>query len=179
MKILSLLSLLSFSHYVGAAKNGIVGFGIDIFPDLCCQSCTDSLSTLYLSCTTFPDTNTTSSMRKRHGDEDMAGMPTTSDECRASNLPWLQTMAHCIQQNCNAVGFEASKQALCFSKHAVAGAAEPTFQKCLPAKVPTVEVAGDAVWLNSTSLVNSELYYSTYGTYAEFERSEVFHTTYS
>ncbi|KAI1357657.1 hypothetical protein F5Y08DRAFT_323812 [Xylaria arbuscula] len=176
---LSVLCLLGFSHHVGAASNGIVGFGIDIFPDLCCQSCSDSLSTLYLSCTTFPDTNTTSSMKKRHGEEDMAGMPTTSDECRAKNIPWLETMAYCIQQNCNAVGFEASKQALCFRQRAVSGASEPTFQKSLPAKTPTIELTGDAVWLNSTSLVNSELYYSTYGTYAEFERSEIFHTTYS
>ncbi|KAI1422444.1 ferric reductase like transmembrane component [Xylaria sp. FL1777] len=175
----SLLSLLSSLHHVGATKNGIVGFGIDIYPDLCCQSCTDSLSTLYLSCTNFPATNTTSSMRKRHGEEDMAGMPTTSDECRASNRPWLETMAYCIQQNCNAVGFEASKQASCFSIQAVAGAAEPTFQNSLPMKAPETELAGDAVWLNSTSLVNSELYHSTYGTYAEFSRSEVFHTTYS
>ncbi|KAI1302543.1 ferric reductase like transmembrane component [Xylaria venustula] len=175
---LSLLFLI-FSHRASAASNGIVGFGIDIYPDLCCQSCSDSLSALYLSCTTFPDTNTTSSMRKRHGDDDMAGMPTTSDECRASNIPWLETMAYCVQQNCDAVGFGASKQATCFSKRAVSGAAEPTFQKSLPVKAPTIELASDAVWLNSTSLVNSELYYSTYGTYTEFSRSEVFHTTYS
>ncbi|GAP93435.1 putative ferric reductase like transmembrane component [Rosellinia necatrix] len=175
----SLLPLLSSLHHVGATKNGIVGFGIDIFPDLCCQACTDSLSSLYLSCTNFSDTNTTSSTSGGHGEEDMAGMPTTSDECRASNRPWLETMAYCVQQNCNAVGFEASKQASCFSLHAVAGAAEPTFQQCLPMKAPATDLTADAVWLNSTSLVNSDLYYSTYGTYAEFERSEIFHTTYS
>ncbi|KAF2968121.1 hypothetical protein GQX73_g5436 [Xylaria multiplex] len=150
--ILSFLPLLSFTHYASAASNGIVGF----------------------------DTNTSSSMmRKRHGEEDMAGMPTTSDDCRASNLPWLETMAYCIQQNCDAVGFGTSKQVSCFSKQAVLGATEPTFQESLPNMAPTVELASDALWLNSTSLVNGELYYNTYGTYAEFERSEVFHTTYS
>ncbi|KAI3336048.1 ferric reductase like transmembrane component-domain-containing protein [Ustulina deusta] len=181
---LLLLSLLTSTRYASAANNGIVGFGIDLYPDLCCQSCRDSLSTLYLSCTVFPDSNGTSSMgtssmKKRHGEETMEGMPTTSDDCRASNLPWLQTMAYCIQQNCDAVGFGTTKQATCFGNQALSGAVKPTFQESLPLVAPTAELARDAVWLNSTSLVNSELYYETYGTYAEFGRSEYLHTKYS
>ncbi|KAI0112500.1 ferric reductase like transmembrane component [Nemania sp. FL0031] len=182
---LFLFSILSYTQYVNAASNGIVGFGIDLYTDLCCQSCRDSLSSLYLSCTTFPDTNSSSSMdgssmKKRHDDGgSMENVPITSDDCRASSLPWLQTMAYCIQQNCNAVGFGTAKQVKCFSKEALAGAAKPTLQESLPATAPTVELVSDAVWLNSTSLVNSELYYSTYGTYAEFGRSEYLHTKYS
>ncbi|KAI0433302.1 ferric reductase like transmembrane component-domain-containing protein [Xylaria sp. FL1042] len=172
-------------QYANATSNGIVGFGIDIYPDLCCQSCRDSLSALYLSCTTFPDTTNASStdssgMKKRHDDGSMdADMPMTSDACRASSQPWLQTMAYCIQQNCNAVGFGITKQVKCFSKEALAGGTTPTFQESLPKIAPSVELAKDAVWLNSTSLVNSELYYDTYGTYAEFGRSENLHTKYS
>ncbi|TRX96499.1 hypothetical protein FHL15_002771 [Xylaria flabelliformis] len=182
--LLFLLSLFSSTQHVSAANDGVVGFGIDLYPDLCCQTCRDSLSTLYLSCTTFPNNNASSmdssGMKKRHDDgEPMANMPMTSDECRTSNLPWLQTMAYCIQQNCNAVGFGTVEQAKCFSKEAVSGAAKPTLQESIPTKVPTVELARDAVWLNATSLVNSELYYATYGTYAEFGRSENYHTKYS
>ncbi|KAI0444143.1 ferric reductase like transmembrane component [Xylaria telfairii] len=182
---LLLLSLLGSTQYASAASNGIVGFGIDLYSDLCCQSCRDSLSTLYLTCTTFPDSNNassmdTSGMRKRHDEGGMdEDMPMTSDDCRASNLPWLQTMAYCIQQNCNAVGFGAAEQVKCFSNQALSGAAKPTLQESLPTTAPTVELASDAVWLNSTSLVNSELYYDTYGTYAEFGRSEYLHTRYS
>ncbi|KAI0855902.1 ferric reductase like transmembrane component [Xylaria cubensis] len=182
--LLFLLSLLSSTQHVSAANDGVVGFGIDLYPDLCCQTCRDSLSTLYLSCTTFPNNNASSmdssGMKKRHDDEaPMANMPMTSDDCRASNLPWLQTMAYCIQQNCNAVGFGTAEQTKCFSKEAVSGAAKPTLQESIPAKVPTVELARDAIWLNATSLVNGELYYATYGTYAEFGRSENYHTKYS
>ncbi|KAK3318921.1 ferric reductase like transmembrane component-domain-containing protein [Apodospora peruviana] len=36
-----------------ASKQGILGFGISLYPDLCCQACHDSLSSLYLTCTTF------------------------------------------------------------------------------------------------------------------------------
>ncbi|RDW85357.1 hypothetical protein BP5796_03682 [Coleophoma crateriformis] len=108
---------------------------------------------------------------------DMSG--TTSDECYASNIPWLQTMAYCIQQNCNADGYSAEKQAKCFSTQAVAGASQPIFQDSLPATVPTVELSADAMWLNATSLVNRDTYYATHGTLGEFARSEYIHTRYS
>lgn len=88
-------------------------------------------------------------------------------------------MAYCIQQNCNADGYPAEKQAKCFSVQAVAGASTPTFQDSLPATAPTVEVAEDAMWLNVTSLVNSDTYYATHGTLGEFARSEYIHTRYS
>ncbi|MCJ1427158.1 hypothetical protein MMC29_005061 [Sticta canariensis] len=110
-------------------------------------------------------------------DMDMTG--TTSDDCYASNIPWLQTMAYCIQQNCNADGYSAQKQAKCFRTQAVASAPEPTFQDSLPDTAPTVELSEDAMWLNVTSVVNRSTYYATYGTLKEFARSEYIHTRYS
>ncbi|AEO65379.1 uncharacterized protein THITE_2154006 [Thermothielavioides terrestris NRRL 8126] len=146
--------------------NGIVGFGISLYPDLCCQACHDSLSSLYLTCTTFTDGGDMAGMDMRKRDMgDMMMMGTTSDECRANNTAWLQTMAYCIQQNCDADGYPADKQAECFSNQAVAGAPKPTFQESLPAVPPTVELPADAVWLNTTSLVNKDLYYSTVALY--------------
>lgn len=165
-----------------AVKNGIVGFGISLSQDLCCQSCHDSLSSLYLSCTTFDEGG---------GGEDMSGMsmdmgtgmhPTgeTSEQCYAINIPWLQTMAYCIQQNCNADGYYGvEKQAKCFRTQAVANALHPTFEDSLPATAPTVELFEDDLWLNVTSLVNRNTYYATHGTLKEFARSEYIHTRYS
>ncbi|KAI1176239.1 ferric reductase like transmembrane component [Nemania sp. FL0916] len=178
------LSLSGFTQHVGATANGIVGFGIELYTDICCQSCRDSLSALYLSCTTFPNSTDTSdmggsSMKKRHDEGPMEGMPMTSDACRASSQPWLQTMAYCIQQNCDAIGYGTEKQTKCFSFEALAGASKPTLQESMPSTPPTVELARDATWLNETSLVNGELYYSTFGTYKEFGRSEYLHTKYS
>ncbi|KAH8656864.1 ferric reductase like transmembrane component-domain-containing protein [Ilyonectria robusta] len=171
-----LLNLFCLVHNASAHKNGIVGFGISLYQDLCCQACHDSLSSLYLTCTTFTDEGSMSGMDM--GDSsDMMG--TTSADCYATNKAWLQTMAYCIQQNCNADGYPAKKQAKCFSNQAVAGASTPTFEDSLPAKAPTSELAGDAVWLNSTNLVNKDLYYATHGTLGEFARSEYLHTRYS
>lgn len=170
--ILSLLFSF-FIHHVSAIENGIVGFGIALYQDVCCQSCHDSLSSLYLNCTTFPEGDDTSMSMS------MDTTATTSDECYATNIPWQQTMAYCIQQNCNADAYSVEKQAKCFSTQAVAGASEPTFQDSLPSAAPTVELLEDAMWLNVTSLVNRNTYYATQGTLKEFARSEYLHTRYS
>jgi hypothetical protein len=161
-----------------ADQGGIVGFGISLYQDLCCQACHDSLSSLYLNCTTFSQDNGMS-MGDMGADMDMAMMGMTSDDCYATNPPWLQTMAYCIQQNCGIDGYPQEKQAECFSVQAVAGASSPTFENSLPVTPPTIELEQDAMWLNVTSLVNSDLYYATHGTLGEFARSEYLHTRYS
>lgn len=168
-----LVLVFSFIHHGDASEHGIIGFGLSMYQDLCCQSCHDSLSSLYLSCTIFPEGNAMSMGMSM----DMMG--TTSDDCYATNIPWLQTMAYCIQQNCKADGYSAENQAKCFSNQAVAGASEPSFQDSLPAMAPTLELTEDATWLNVTSLVNRNTYYATHGTEGEFARSEYIHTRYS
>ncbi|OBT83462.1 hypothetical protein VE02_07415 [Pseudogymnoascus sp. 03VT05] len=176
--VMSLSGLIQSGY---AAESGIMGFGLSLYQDLCCQTCHDSLSALYLNCTTFPeDDHMDMSMDMYMGtDMSMDTMPMTSAECYAANIPWLQTMAYCIQQHCNADGYSANKQAKCFSTQAVAGASEPTFQDSLPAKAPTVELPEDAMWLNTTSLVNKNTYSSIHGTLKEFTRQEYMHTRYS
>jgi hypothetical protein len=178
---LLVLSFLCFSqNAVAQSGEGIIGFGISYLQDLCCQSCYDSLSSLYLNCTTFSEDADMSmdGMDMSMDGMDMA-MGTTSDDCRATNTPWLQTMAFCIQQNCNADGYSADNQAKCFSVHAVAGASEPTFQDSLPSTAPTSELDEDATWLNVTSLVNGDMYYSMHGTEGTFAASEYYHTRYA
>ncbi|KAI0491154.1 ferric reductase like transmembrane component-domain-containing protein [Xylaria cf. heliscus] len=173
-------SLLLLTRDVSGAENGIIGFGLSLYPDSCCLACHDSLSSLYLSCTTFPDHDDMSGMpADMDMDMDMDMMGTTTEECRTSNMPWLQTMAYCIQQACTPHGYTAERQAKCFSVHAVDGASEPTFYDSLPATAPTAELSEDATWLNTTSLVNHNLYYATHGTLDEFARSEYIHTRYS
>ena len=175
-----LLSLSCLIHSAAGYQPGIVGYGISLYQDLCCQACHDSLSSLYLSCTTFGNDDMGDMGDMDMGDMgDMGPMGTTSPECYANNTAWLQTMAYCIQQNCNADGYPGDKQAECFSVHALAGASTPTFHDSLPATPPTIELASDATWLNFTSLVNPDLYYSTHGTLGEFARQEYLHTKYS
>ncbi|KAI1424390.1 ferric reductase like transmembrane component-domain-containing protein [Xylaria sp. FL1777] len=163
---------------VRGAENGIIGFGLSFYQDSCCLACHDSLSPLYLDCTTFPQHHNMSGM-KMDMDMDMDMMGTTSEECRSSNMPWLQTIAYCIQQACGPHGYTMEQQAKCFRLYAVDGASEPTFHHSLPDTAPTAELPEDAEWLNVTSLVNQDLYYATHGTLDEFARSEYIHTRYS
>jgi hypothetical protein len=175
-----ILTLFCLIHNAAGSKDGIIGFGISMYPDLCCQACHDSLSSLHLTCTVFDHGDMSGGGMGDMGDMgDMEMMGTTSDECYATNTAWLQTMAYCIQQNCNADGYPSEKQAECFSAQAVGGASTPTFQDSLPATPPTVELADNATWLNVTGLVNSDIYFATHGTLGEFARSEYFHTKYS
>ncbi|KAK3344491.1 ferric reductase like transmembrane component-domain-containing protein [Lasiosphaeria hispida] len=173
------LSLLRGPGLAEAAKDGVIGFGISLYQDLCCQACHDSLASLYLACTTFDHDKSEGAEHEGMGDMGMAMMGETSEECRSVDTAWLQTMAFCIQQNCDVDGYPAEKQDECFSAYAVAGASEPTLKDSLPVTAPMVELSADAVWLNETSLVNRDIYYSTHGTYEEFTRSEYSHTRYS
>ncbi|KAI0194594.1 ferric reductase like transmembrane component-domain-containing protein, partial [Astrocystis sublimbata] len=169
------LSLLLLAQDV-AAGNGIIGFGLSLYQDSCCLACHDSLASLYLNCTTFPEHDDMSGM---DDGMDMEAMPMTSDECRTSNKPWLQSMAYCIKQACTPDGYTERRQAACFNTHALSGASGPSYHQSLPATAPTVELPEDATWLNATSLVNSHLYHTTHGTLDEFSRSEYIHTRYS
>jgi len=171
---LSLLLLVQVQVQDVRAEKGIIGFGRTIYPDLCCLSCYYSLSSLYLSCTTFPD------MSGMDMDmESMMSMGTTSDECRTSNTPWLESMAYCIDQACAADGYSLEEKEQCFSKHAVAGASVPTFRESLPDTDPTVELPEHVMWLNVTSRVNKHTYHVTYGTMGVFRSMEYAHTRYS
>lgn len=170
------LLVLGICH-VTVAGNGMIGFGLTMFRDLCCQACQDPLSTLHLSCTTFGNDDISSmdvSMPKITVVELMS-----SDECHATDTPWLQTMACCIQQNCDVDEYSTEKQAKRFSTQAVAVASSPTFHDSLPAIAPIVELVEDAMWLNATSLVNKNTYYATHGTEKKIARWTSIHTRHS
>lgn len=102
-------------------------------------------------------------------------MGTTSDDCYASDTTWLQTLAYCFQQHCNADGASEADVENAWGLLAANGVDVPSYQSSIPATIPTEELASDAVWLNSTSLVNGETYFSYHQTLAEFEFQEDMH----
>lgn len=186
-----LLSLLS--HPISALTislaehtHGVIGYGISMYDPVCCYACHDSLSSLYLNCTTFmsDDMGHMEGMKLRKR-MDMGGeMAVTSTECRASDPAWVSTIAYCIKDRCTEDGVSEARQAKCYARmvpgrNTVHGTADIVpFQQALPQRAPTVEVADDAEWLNTTSLVNAETYATNKRTLAEFERSEKMHTQY-
>lgn len=162
-----------------ATKYGTIGMGITMYKPLCAFSCYNSLSSLHLNCTTFEDNGHSMDgmdmkLLKRM---DMGGesMAMTSDECYATDLPWLQTLAFCFQRHCAADGIAESQLEKAWATMAANGAEVPSLQSMVPSVEPEVELDPDAVWLNTTSLVNSEAYESNHRTLGEFEFQEDMH----
>lgn len=173
------------SGLVAAEKQyGVLGFGIPMYTPLCCYSCHDALSALYLNCTTFSE-----DMDMGHGGMDMKllkrmdmggeSTATTSDACYASDRTWLETFSNCVHDKCSKDGVDESKQSQCFSKLAANGLPVSSLQTSLPLVTPGVELGADATWLNSTSLVNEHAYLANYVTMKEFVSSEHRHTRYA
>jgi len=149
-----------------AVKHGIIGFGITLYPDICCQACNAALSSLSLNCTTFDDPS-------------MAEMGTTTPACRGSNRPWLESMAYCIRTHCESDGLSESQQDECFTTYSLVATNETSLEGNLPAVPPTEILPGTATWLNSTSLANQETYQATYQTLEEFSRQENLHARFA
>ncbi|KAH7309291.1 ferric reductase like transmembrane component-domain-containing protein [Rhexocercosporidium sp. MPI-PUGE-AT-0058] len=163
-----------------AVKHGTIGMGITMYKPVCAYACYDSLSALWLNCTTFASAS-----------DDMAGMEgmdmkllkrmdmgeepeaTTSMECVASNMPWLQTLAYCLKDRCGIDGVGENKIAKAYSTLSMSDTA--VYSEMLPAEAPTTMLEADAMWLNETSLVNYDMYFSNRQTLQEFEYQEDTH----
>jgi hypothetical protein len=177
--------LVMLSGLVNAEKQyGVLGFGIPMYQPLCCYSCHDALSALYLSCTTFPE-----DMGMQHSGMDMKllkrmdmggeSTATTSDACYTSDKTWLETFSYCVHDKCTKDGVDVSEQDQCFSELAANGLPVSTLQDSLPSVSPTIVLDAEAVWLNMTSLVNEHAYLANYVTMKEFVSSEHRHTRYA
>ncbi|KAG9662696.1 hypothetical protein KCU64_g1786, partial [Aureobasidium melanogenum] len=178
------LPILLASLVSAETQYGVLGFGIPMYQPLCCYSCHDALSALYLNCTTFSD-----DMDMHHSGMDMKlmkrmdmgseSMATTSDACYASDQAWLETFSYCIHDKCAQDSVNENELGQCFSKLAANGLHVPTLQACLPSAAPVSQLEADATWLNLTSLVNEHAYLSNYVTMKEFVSSEHRHTRYA
>ncbi|EXJ65266.1 hypothetical protein A1O7_01607 [Cladophialophora yegresii CBS 114405] len=172
---------LLLTRVANATKYGTIGYGINMFHPFCCYACHDSLSMVYLNCTTFSESSgahdgMSMKLVKRMG-MDMAG--STSDECYATNEPYLQSFAYCIQSHCDIEGLPREKQNACFREMAANGLAVPSLEDSLPTAPPTEELAEHAMWLNTTMQVNEAYWKADRGTIDEFEHSEVYHVRFS
>ena len=156
------------------AKNGLIGYGINMFGPYCCTACSDALAMAFLDCTTFPEMDM-GGHHKRHMDM----MGETSDECYAGNKPYQETLAYCISSHCTGEGMSYTEQNQCFQTLNHAGTTGPTLRQSLPSTAPGTEMDSDAMWLNSTSLVNSDYYSSDRGTIQLFAEMEKDHAAWS
>jgi hypothetical protein len=85
----------------------------------------------------------------------------------------LQTLAYCLKDRCAIDGVGEKKVAQAYTTLSMSNTA--VYSEMLPAEAPTTELEADAKWLNETSLVNYEIYFSNRQTLQEFEYQEDTH----
>ncbi|KAI6711438.1 ferric reductase like transmembrane component [Diplocarpon mali] len=170
-----LAPLLLLWQIVGAgAKQGTIGMGISMYKPVCAYACHDALASLYLSCTTFSAEGHDMEGMVMKRMEEMGGeaMGTTSEECYATDPVWAQTLAYCFRDRC---AIDGAKEGAVRKAWTALSMTEAAYEDSIPPERPAAELAADAVWLNVTSLVNSELYFSYRQTLSEFEFQEEMH----
>jgi hypothetical protein len=175
-----LLQTCAASPPSSALKHGTVGMGITMYHPFCAYACSDSLSSLYLNCTTFEDMSDMdidgmdmkAKKRMNMGSESKG---TTSPECRATDAVWLQTFAYCLKANCAVDNVKESDIEDVWLVLAADGKMPPSYQGSIPSEAPTEELDSDAMWLNTTMLVNHKAYWNDHQTLIEFEYQEDTH----
>jgi hypothetical protein len=160
---------------LAVTEPGTIGMGIPMYKPVCSYACHDSLSSLYLNCTTFGDDMEGMDMKLRKRMDMGSSEGTTSSTCRSSDRVWLETFAFCIHQNCATDNVPESKMESSWQTLAADGDPVPKLTTFLSTSPPTVEVEAEAVWLNDTRLVNKELYFANRQTLDEFAFQEEIH----
>jgi hypothetical protein len=161
-------------------QHGVIGMGIDMFMPWCATACSDTLSGLYLNCTTFEQMSGDHhgmKVKRMDGMDMMMGV--TSADCRASDTPWLQTFSYCIKSHCDAEGLSAEEQEKYWQKNAAEGMPVPSMTEALPTTAPSLSVENEAEWLNETMLANEVAWTTDRRTIQEFAEVERDHSIFA
>lgn len=85
---------LAYAMGSGRPGHGLIGYGINMYDPLCAKACRDGFSSAVLDCSEELD-------MERGNMMDM-GAVMTSPECYATDDAFLQSLAYCMHQRCNA-----------------------------------------------------------------------------
>lgn len=155
--------------------SGLVGISIFPYEPPCAYACLRSLDTYTLTCSTPMDTHIGG----------MMGMSSamTSPQCRASNTPWLTTLAWCMQINCAKFyvatsALEAFWEAQCTEDPTVDPKWDYVTSLQKITQPPTQELSADDEHLNSTALFSSTVYEAQYNALTGVYRENVLESRY-
>lgn len=102
-----------------------------------------------------------------------APLMVTSDECRASNRQYLNSLAWCWESRCLNVSISSATFETAW-RQAIPGALM-TFQDALAIGRPTAKIDSSTTWLNTSMLPVESLYYPVYRTSQDFYELEKWH----
>jgi hypothetical protein len=159
---------------IDASGAGVVGLGLTPFEPLCCYACLSSFWGLQLTCTT----NSTHLEGRGEGDGPQH-IVSTSPSCHATNLPYLESLAYCIQQKCTSDNVSSSNIDQCWANVAGDGLQVPSLENSLPnSTLVATQLAYNATTLNQTSLVNEQYYADSRSTIQGYVKQESAHALY-
>ena len=159
------MAFVVFISYVSAelsSGTGIVGQGRVLFKPECCFACLSSLWSLSLPCSQG-DVNSTLSIN--------------SPACHASTVPYLQSLAWCLQDYCPSDGVGQDKIESFWPGSAGDGMQVRSWQSYLTAR-PATTLPLNATSLTEAGLVSSTKYQYSKETLKSYARQEGYHSLY-
>ncbi|TID29437.1 hypothetical protein CANINC_001960 [Pichia inconspicua] len=168
MKVSNTLGLLLLT----SSSNALLGLGQDTLypPDACGNACLAYFKTYRLTCSTLKEPSSHSG----HGSA-AAPVYVTSNKCRATNYPYIASVAWCWERNCLEISNISNKKFVHAWSEAIPGVNETSFIDALSKGAPTkydVPKQKDP-FLNEPVLVDDELFNIKYTTTRNFKSAEL------
>ncbi|KAL3422965.1 ferric-chelate reductase [Phlyctema vagabunda] len=151
-----------------------IGLGIEMYNPSCAFACRAVVASFPLECSTH---EMSSGDHMGHG-----GMAMTTPECRASDTPFLTTLAWCMNSTCTDFGIEAWKLEKYWAEQstgAIKTLPKWTYLEALMevTEIPQQEVSEDGT-LNFTAAVSRESWSAERMSMVRFEEQETLHSRY-
>ncbi|KAB5533414.1 ferric reductase like transmembrane component-domain-containing protein [Coniochaeta sp. 2T2.1] len=177
--LVSLLFTASIRGHVtsGRERYGVIGYGVVMYDPPCAYACIDTVKGWDLDC--GGDHDDMDSM-----DMGSMAMSSTTPECRATNDPFLQTLAWCFHTHCLEVKnstLETIWEMDVVARLAVQPMPAYSYQVALSrvAQAPPTYVLDSKAVLNTTSLVDEESWVANFNGDQGFETMEIRTETYA
>ena len=155
------------------SSGALVGYGIWPCEPVCAFACDMSFSSLNLGCSTSMPMDS----------EMNSGTAMTTPQCRASDTPWLTSLAWCMHTQC--AGYDVSASDLeKFWEEQITGdptvVAKWTYAEALfnISQPPTNQISEIDKMLNSAALVNAEDYQAQFNAMKSVERESIVESAY-
>ncbi|KAM0345823.1 hypothetical protein ACHAPU_006176 [Fusarium lateritium] len=179
--LLSALALLStlprnaYTHVTtGRERYGVIGYGISMYDPPCAFSCIQTVGSWMLQCDDDHDMG--EHMSSMH-------MAAATPECKATNDPFLQTVAWCFYTHCqdqNNSTLEGIWEMEVVGRLKVQPTPKYSYQAALSlvSKDPPAKILDSKDILNKTSLVNEDVWLSNFNADYIFEKMDALNERY-
>ncbi|TID19792.1 hypothetical protein CANINC_003675, partial [Pichia inconspicua] len=162
---------------LATSSNALLGLGQnDLYPpDACGNTCITYFNSYRLTCSTLEEPSASDhSMMNMEADSAEAPVYITSDECRASNYPYIASIAWCWELNCLEISKVSNQKFVHALSETLPGVNASSFIDALSQGAPTKHDDPDQeeLYLIEPLLVDNESFTIQYTTARDFLSNE-------